>query len=133
MISIPTTSGRMYTGTPEGTKILKNFSPFFVEAIDQDREEHEQRERGRDDDVACDREGVWNDADQVRDQNEHEQRVHQREELHAILAGGGADHGSHEHVAQFGDRLETAGYQLLASKAANRQQANDGYREQHVS
>src|SRR6516225_3152748 len=111
---------------------LEEFQAVFVEAIDQYREEHEQRERGRDDDLACDREGVGNDADQVRDQDKHEQRVHQREEPHAIHAAGGADHVGYELVAQFGHRLETAGYQLLASKAANRQQENYRHRDQHI-
>src|SRR6516164_2723537 len=110
----------------------EEFQAVFVDAIDQYREEHEQRERGRDDDLACDREGVRNDADQVRDQDKHEQRVHQREELHAFLAGGGAYHAGHELVAQFGHRLQAAGNQLLASKTANRQQANYRHRDQHI-
>src|SRR3974390_662553 len=43
----------------------EEFQAVFVEAIDQYREEHEQRKRGRNDDLACDREGVGKDADQV--------------------------------------------------------------------
>ena len=105
-----------------GNEDLEELQAVFVEAIDQHREEHEQRERGRNDDMAHYREGVGNDADQVRDQDEHEDAVHQREELHSVLAGGGADHGGHEHVAQFGGRLETAGDQLPALHASKRQQ-----------
>ena len=52
------------------------------------REEHEQRQRGGDDDVAGHREGVGDQPDHVRDQDEHEQREHEREELHPFLAGG---------------------------------------------
>jgi microcompartment protein CcmK/EutM len=53
---------------------LREFQAILVEAVDYHREEHEQRERGRDDDVAYDREGAGN-ADYVRDQDKHEQRV----------------------------------------------------------
>ena len=54
--------------------LLEEFQAILVEAVDYHREEHEQRERGRDDDVAYDREGAGN-ADYVRDQDKHEQRV----------------------------------------------------------
>ena len=60
----------------------------LVEAVDDHGEEHEQRQRGGDDDVARHREGVGDQPDHVRHQDEHEQREHQREELHALVAGG---------------------------------------------
>jgi hypothetical protein len=47
---------------------LEEFQAVLVEAVDQDREEHQQRQRRGDDDVARNREGVGDDADQVRDQ-----------------------------------------------------------------
>jgi hypothetical protein len=50
-----------------------NWQTVPVEAVDQHREEYEQRQCGSNDDVARDREGVGNDADHVRDQDEHEQ------------------------------------------------------------
>ena len=46
--------------------------------------------------------------DQVRDADEHEQREHQREELHAFRAGGAADRAGDELVGDFGDRLHAA-------------------------
>ena len=61
-----------------------------------------------------DREEVRDDADHVRDQNEHEDRVHQRKELHALLAGGRADHGGYKHVSQFSGRLGSGRAPALA-------------------
>jgi hypothetical protein len=59
-------------------------------------------------------------------------RIHQREELHAVLAGGGPDHRGHEDITQFAECLETAGNQLLACKSAKRNQADHHHRNQHV-
>src|SRR5882757_2692891 len=91
---------------------LEESQAVLVEAVDQDDEEHQKRQRRGDDDVARNREGVGNDADEVRNADEHEQREDQREELHAFRAGGAADRAGDELVADFGDRLHTPGHQL---------------------
>src|SRR5882757_8640581 len=111
---------------------LEEFQAVLVEAVKQHYEEHQQRQRGGDDEVARDREGVGNDSDQVRDADEHEQREHQREELHAFRSGGALDRTRHEFVAQFGDRLNAARNQPPSGGAADHEQRDDGYRKKHV-
>ena len=90
---------------PLGTNSLKKLQAVLVEAVDDDGEEHQQRQRGGDDDVARHGEGVGNEPDHVRHQDEHEQREHEREELHPLLAGGALDRVGDEFVGQLGDRL----------------------------
>src|SRR5207342_2294675 len=102
-----------------GYENLEKFQPVLVEAVDQYRDEDQERQRHRDDDVARNRERVGNDADQVRDADEHEQGEHQREELHAFRAGGAADRAGDELVGEFGDRLQPSRYQLPSRHAAN--------------
>src|SRR5882757_11564813 len=109
---------------------LEEFQAVFVKAVKQHDEEHQQGQRYRDDDVAGYGERVGNDPDQIRDADEHEQREHQREELHALRAGAASEHASHEFVADFGHRLETARDQLPAG--ANHQQRDHRNREKHV-
>jgi hypothetical protein len=65
-----------------GHEQVEEVQPILPEAVDDDREEHQQRQRGGDDDVAHHRELVGNEPDDVRHRNEHEQREHQREEPH---------------------------------------------------
>src|SRR5579863_8913228 len=63
-----------------GHEQLEEFQAVLVEAVDQHGEEHQERQRRGDDDVACDREVVGNDADDVGNGDQHEQRKDQRKE-----------------------------------------------------
>src|SRR5580693_9369046 len=65
-----------------GHEDREEFQAVLVEAVDQHREEHQERQRRGDDDVARYREGVGNDAHEIRDADEHEDREDQRKELH---------------------------------------------------
>ena len=105
--------------------------PVLVEAVDQHRDEHEQSQRRGDDDVARHREGVGDEPDDVRDQNEHEQREHQREELHALLAGGAVDRVGDELVGQFRDRLHPAGDERPRRTAADQQRPDADHGDRH--
>src|ERR1700676_633907 len=111
---------------------LEEFQPVLVEAVNQDGEEHQQRQRRGDDDVARNRERVGDDAHEVRNADEHEQREDQREELHAFRAGRAADGAGDELVADFGDRLEAPGHQLPSGDAADHQDRDHRYRQEHV-
>src|ERR1700738_1483566 len=82
--------------------------------------------------MAGHREGVGNDPDHVRDHDEHEQREHQREELHAFRPGAASDGVGHKLVAQFGHRLEAPGNELPSGDAADHQQRNQRHRNEHV-
>ena len=111
---------------------LEELQAVAPEAVDDHREEDEQRERHRDDDVARDREGVGDDADDVEHQDEHEQREHQREEPHALAAGAAAQHVGDEFVGHLGDRLQAAGHQRARAGRADHQQGDHAERDQHV-
>src|SRR5882757_4395689 len=111
---------------------LEKFQAVLVEAVKQHDEEHQQRQRYGDDEMAGNRERVRNDPDQVGNADEHEQREHQREELHALRPGGASDGGRHEFVAQFSDRLNAAGNKLPPGGAADHQQRDHRYRKKHV-
>src|SRR3982074_1599247 len=88
---------------------LEEFQAVLVEAVKKHGEEHQQRQRCGNDEMARNREGVGNDPDQVRDHDEHEQREYQREQLHALRASAASDGVGHEFAAQFADRLYAAG------------------------
>ena len=75
---------------------------------------------------------VGNYPDHVRNADEHEQREHQREELHAFRTGVASEHARHEFVAQLSNRLKAAGHQLPSGRAANHQQRDDRHRSEHV-
>ena len=66
------------------------------------------REREGDDDVARDREEARDHAEQVRGQDEHEEREDEGEELHPLLAGRVAQGAGDEIVQHLGDRLGAA-------------------------
>ena len=100
--------GRSQTGTPDGTKSPRKWVPCFDEAVDDDRPDHEHREREGDDDVARDREESRDHAEQVCRQHEHEEREDEGEELHPLLAGGIAQGAGDEIVQDLGDRLRAA-------------------------
>src|SRR6187402_681187 len=95
-----------------GHENLEELEAVLVDPVDQDGEEDQEGQRRGDDDVARNRERVGNDADQVRDADEHEQREDQRKELHAFRAGGGADRRGDELVGDLGDRLQSSRNQL---------------------
>ena len=85
-------------------------------------EEHEQRQRRGDDDVARDGEGAGDEPDHVDGQDEHEQREHEREEFHPLGAGGAFQRVGDEFVGEFRDRLHAAGHQARAHRGAEHQQ-----------
>src|SRR6185312_11597422 len=112
---------------------LEEFQAVPVNAVEQDDEEHQQRERHGDDDVARDREGVGHVADEVRDADQHEYREYQRKEPHAVGARGVADGGGDELVAELRHRLEASRHQRAGSGAADHQDRDQRHRDQHVS
>ena len=56
--------------------------------------------------------------DHVRHQDEHEQREHEREELHPLGAGGAAQRVGDELVGHLGDRLQPARAPARATRCA---------------
>ena len=80
--------------------------PVFPKPVDDHGQKYEQRERNRNDDVTCDRERVRNNPDHIQYQDEHENREHEREEFHALRAGGAAQRFCHEFVGRFRDGLQ---------------------------
>ena len=56
------------------------------------------------------------------DQDEHEQREHEREELHPLVAGGALQRVGDEFVGQLRDRLQPARHQRAAERGAEHQQ-----------
>ena len=81
----------------------------FVEAIKNDGENNDGCERKGYDDVARDREGERDQANQIGDQHEHKEREDEREETHALMACRTAHGIGYELVSHFTKRLETAG------------------------
>src|SRR5258705_8637344 len=104
----------------------------LVDAVDQHSEEHQERQRRGDDDVARNRERVRDDPHEVRNADEHEQREDQWEELHAFRAGRAADRAGDELVADFGHRLETPGNELPPGDATDHQDRDQRHRQEHV-
>jgi hypothetical protein len=94
----------------------EELQPVLVDAVDQDGEEHQKRQRRGDDDVARDREGVGNDPHQVRDADEHEEREDQREELHAFRAGGSCGSCWRRTRRDLRDRLHRPGTSCLPAR-----------------
>ena len=113
-------------------KQFEELQAVLVEAVNQHGEEHQKCQRRRDDDVARNRKPVGNDAEDVGNGQQHEDRKHQREELHAFLAGVRSNGGGDEFVAQFGDRLDASGYHPPSGHAADHQQRNQRDRAEHV-
>src|SRR5262249_44201678 len=75
---------------PARNEQLEEMQTVLPEAVDDHGEKDEQRERHRDDDVAGDREGIRDDPHYVQDEDKHEEREYEREELHALAAGSAA-------------------------------------------
>ena len=90
---------------PCGTNRRKKLQAVLVEAVDQHGEEHHQRQRRGDDDVARHREGVGDEPDEFATRTNMKSVNTQREELHALLAGGAVDRVGDELVGQLRDRL----------------------------
>ena len=115
---------------------LEKAQPVRPEAVDDHREEHQQRQRGGDDDVARHREGIRQQADQVHEQNEHEERKDEREEFAAAMPDIGVDHVSDKLVAHLGERLPTAGDESALARAEDEecgdQHHDDGHQQGRV-
>src|SRR2546430_3681830 len=90
---------------------LEEMQTVLPKSVDHDREKNEKSERNRDDDVTGDGEGIGNNADHVQYENEHEEREHQREELHAFRPGRVSQCGRDELVGHFRDRLQPPRHQ----------------------
>src|SRR5476649_1097282 len=80
-------------------------------------QEHDQRHREGDDDVAGRREGIGHQAQDVAEQDEDEQRQDEWEILLAGVADIVAHHAGDELVAHLGDRLQAARHQRLLAHA----------------
>ena len=111
---------------------LEEAEAVLVDSHDDHGEEHHQRHRRGDDDVAGDGEGIGEQPDQIADQDEHEQAEHHREEAHALLARRRAQHAGDELVGELRRRLQPAGNARAAARARRHHQAGDGDRDQHV-
>ena len=105
--------------------------PVLAEAVDHDGEEHQQRERHRDDDVARHRERIGDQPDHVDGQHEHEEREHEREEFHPLAAGAAAQRRRDELVGHFRDRLQAPGHERARRRGADRQEQDDRKRDEH--
>src|ERR1700719_4680973 len=115
-----------------GHEQIEEVEAVLPEPVDEDGEEHEQRQRCSDDDMARHREIVRDDPDHVGDQDEHEQREHQREELHPALANGVAYGVGDEFVGEFGDRLHAPRHELPSGGGAEHQGGGNPDRDTHV-
>ena len=93
--------------------------PVPDDADDRDADEHDDRQRKGDDDVAGHREAPRDHPEQVGEQDEHEQREDEREELPPAVPGIGVDHIGDKLVEHFGDRLPAARYQRRAARVAS--------------
>ena len=93
----------------------------LVEAVADHREEDEQRKQCGDDDVARDREKSGDHAEHVQDENETEQREHEREEAHAFFARRLPHHVGNELVGHLGDRLHAARHKRTAARSRDQQ------------
>src|SRR6478735_6235652 len=78
------------------------------EAVNHDGADDQKGQREGDDDVARDREETRNHAEQVCGQHEHEEREHEREEFHAVRAGGLLQGAGDEFMEHLGDGLRPA-------------------------
>ena len=67
------------------------------------------------------------------DQHEHEQREHEREELHAFGPGGTSYRRGHEFVSDLGSRLQPRGDKAPARGCANQKESQAQHRGQHES
>ena len=76
------------------------------DANDRDRGHHEDRHGESDDDMAGVGEAARDHAEDIAEQNEHEQSEDEREIAPALLADGAADHVADELVAQLDQRLQ---------------------------
>src|SRR5471032_2923427 len=83
------------------------------EADRGDAEEHEERHREGDDDVAGRREGVGHQAEHVAEQDEDEQRQDEREVLLARVADIVAHHAGDELIAELRHALQATRHQRL--------------------
>src|SRR6266511_1263274 len=110
---------------------LEEMQTVLPESVNHDREKNEKRERNRDDDVTGDGEGIGNNADHVQYENEHEEREHQREELHAFRAGRASQGGRDELVGHFRDRLQSPRHQRPRTGGAQQDRKDQGKRDQH--
>jgi hypothetical protein len=112
-------------------KTISGRMSVLPEAVDDHGAEHQERKRRRDNDVARDRERIGDQPDQVRDQNEHEQREDEREEFHPLVAGRRFQRIGHEFVGQFGDRLQATRHQAAARGRADHQEPDDTDGDHH--
>src|SRR5262245_34085004 len=115
-----------------GHEQVEEVQPMLPKAVSQDGEEDRQREGRRYDDVSGDREGIWNKADDVHGQNEHEKREHEGEEAHAFAAGRASYGIGDKLVRQFCRRLQAVRHQASFGGAANKKYRDHGYGRDHI-
>ena len=101
------------------------------DADDRHADKHHSGERESDDDVAGYREAVRNQAEQVAEQDEHEQREHEWEEIPRAMPGIGIDHIGDEFVGHLGDRLPSPGHQRRLARAEHGQRGDQHHRDRH--
>src|SRR6185437_4274380 len=103
------------------------------QSVSQHGQEHGERERGGDDDVAGNRESVGHQPEYVERQNEHEDREHEREKSHAFVAGGTADRGGDEFVGYLGGRLQARRHHAALGGADHQEGGDAEHGDQHES
>src|SRR5262249_10113294 len=100
-------------------------------SVDHDREEDQQRERNCNDNVARDREGIWNDAHHVEHEDEHEDGKYQRKKLHAFRTGGASQRARDEFIKHLGEGLQSARNERTRSSGAEHHQKDQSEADQH--
>ena len=103
----------------------------LVEAVDDDGADDERREGEGDDDLAGDREGAGDEADQVREQHEHEEREDEGEETHARRSRRVVHGGGDEFIRHFGGRLQAGRNDVAAARRQNHQRGDGEENDQH--
>src|ERR1035441_2415507 len=110
---------------------IEEVQPVPPQSVDQHGQEHRDCQGGGDDDVAGDRESKRDEPDHVHGQNEHEQREHEGEELHAFRTGGATHRGGDEFVGKLRGRLQARGDQAAAGGADDQKGGNVYHRRGH--
>ncbi len=95
---------------------LEEANAMLVETVDNHSADDEQRQSKRHDDLAGDRIEIRKQADKVRNQNEHEQRENEWEELHALRPGRISQARRHKFISHFRNRLKAAWDQSTARR-----------------
>src|SRR5690606_30269498 len=105
--------------------------PVLDEADERDGQEDRDRHEGGDRDVARRRQRAGDQPEEVREDDEAEEREDVGEELQPVLAGDVLDHLVDEAVAELGHRLEPRGDDRPAAGAKHEEREDRQERDRH--